>query len=207
MKAPKPKRDGARRGVRNGPAQLCRSAITWRKLRGLVTAVTLLACLPSALAQGPESNEYQLKLAFLYNFAQFVDWPADSFHDPAAPLAICVAGDNPFQGEIGEGLRGRTVKGHPLEVRKLGAGEDLRACQMVFVRAGEKRLIPSILASARGSNTLTVGEADGFARHGGIINITRNENRLRFEVNLSAAGRTHLKISSKLLALATIVAD
>jgi hypothetical protein len=174
---------------------------------GLVTAVTLLACVPNAPAQGPESNEYRLKLALLYNFAQFVEWPADSFRDPAAPLAICVAGDNPFQGEIGESLRGRTVKGHPLEIRKLQGGEDLRACQIIFVRVGEKKLIPSILAGTHGSNTLTVGEADGFDRSGGIINITRNENRLRFEVNLSVASETHLKISSKLLALATIVSD
>ncbi len=207
MKVPKPKRVGARRGVRTWRARLTGSATRLRNLTGLVAALVLLACVPNAPAQAPESNEYQLKLAFLYNFAQFVDWPADSFRDPGAPLAICVAGDNPFEGEIGESLRGRTVKGHPLEIRKIQGGEDLRACQIIFVRAGEKKLIPSILASTRRANTLTVGEADGFAKRGGIINITRNENRLRFEVNLSVASQTHLKISSKLLALATIVSD
>ena len=66
---------------------------------------------------------------------------------------------------------------------------------------------PKILASSKGSSTLTVGEAKGFAERGGIINLTREENKLRFEVNINAAAQTRLKISSKLLALAKIVKE
>lgn len=169
--------------------------------------VGLAAGAPPAAAQRIDANEYRLKLAFLYNFAQFVEWPADSFRDAGAPLTICVAGDDPFQGGIEESLRGRAVKGHSMEVRKLGPHDDPRACQMIFVRAAEKKEIPRILASSRGSTILTIGETDGFARDGGVINLTREDNRLRFEFNVDAAAQTRLHISSKLLALAKIVKD
>jgi len=167
-----------------------------------------LLTLPSpASGQSEESNEYRVKLAFLFNFARFVEWPADTFRDSGSPLTICVAGDNPFQGEIEESLRGRTAGGHPLAVRVLRANEDPHDCQMIFVRATEKKVTPRILASSKGSSTLTVGEVKGFAERGGIINLTREENQLRFEINIDAAAQTRLKISSKLLALARIVKE
>jgi hypothetical protein len=167
----------------------------------------LMAAPPHAIAQGDNQGEYRVKLAFLYNFAQFVQWPADTFPDSGAPLSICVAGDNPFKGEIEQSLSGRTIGGHPIEVRRLNPEEDPHACQMIFVRASEMKAAPRILASSKGSSTLTVGEAKGFAERGGIINLTREENKLRFEVNIDAAAQTRLKISSKLLALAKIVKE
>jgi hypothetical protein len=164
-----------------------------------------MAAPPHAFAQGDNQGEYRVKLAFLYNFAQFVQWPTDTFHNSGAPLTICVAGDNPFQGEIEQSLRGRTVGGHPVEVMKLNPDADPHGCQMIFVRAAEMKVAPRILANSKGSSTLTVGEARGFAEHGGMINLTREENRLRFEVNIDAAAQSRLKISSKLLSLAKIV--
>jgi hypothetical protein len=134
-----------------------------------------------------------------------VEWPSDSFHDSRAPLTICVAGNNPFMGEIGQSLRGRAVGGHPIELRRLRPQEESRTCHMIFVQAAETRAATKIFADLRGSSTLTVGEAAGFAARGGIINLTREENRLRFEVNVEAAAETRLKISSKLLSLAKIV--
>jgi hypothetical protein len=172
-----------------------------------VVCYVLIAAPPRAFAQGDHEGEYQVKLVFLYNFAEFVQWPADTFRDAGAPLTICVAGDNPFQGEIEQSLRGRTVGGHPLEVRRLNSDEDPHACQMIFVRATEMKATSRILASSKGSSTLTVGEAKGFAERGGILNLTREENKLRFEVNIDAAAQTRLKISSKLLALAKIVKE
>jgi len=157
------------------------------------------------LAQDDNDGEYRLKLAFLYNFAQFVQWPPEAFHDPAAPLTMCVAGQDPFQGEIEQSLSGRSVGGHPIEIKKLGPNDDPRACHMIFVRASEKREAAKILAALKGSSTLTVGETRGFADLGGVINLTLDENKLRFEINLDAATQTRLKISSKLLALAKIV--
>jgi hypothetical protein len=169
-------------------------------------AVLLLLSFPTA-GKCQSSGEYRLKLAFLYNFAQFVEWPPDAFPDSRSPLDICVAGENPFRGDIQDSLNGRTVRGHPLKLRTLNPDENLEGCQMIFVRASEKSSTSKILTSAKGSDILTVGEAKGFAHNGGMINLTRDDNRLRFEVNLTAASQSRLRISSKLLALATIVKD
>jgi len=173
--------------------------------RILLAIFFLISTSPLLGAQEEVNNEYELKMAFLYNFAQFVEWPADAFRDSAAPFTICVAGDNPFLGRIEESIRRRTVNGHAVELRSLNVDGDPHSCQMIFVRATEKRETLRVLASSKGSAILTVGEADGFAERGGIINLTREENRLRFEVNINAAAQTRLKFSSKLLALAKIV--
>ena len=158
-----------------------------------------------ARSQSSDEGEYRVKLAFLYNFAQFIEWPTDAFHDAASPLVLCVAGEDPFQGEIEQSLRGRTVSGHPIEIKRLRATEDARSCHMVFVRATERKLAQKLLIAVKGSSTLTVGETKGFADLGGVINLTLEQNKLRFEINLDAATQTRLKISSKLLALAKIV--
>jgi hypothetical protein len=160
---------------------------------------------PRAGAQGDDDAEYRVKLAFLYNFAQFVQWPAEAFSGPTAPLVICVLGEDPFRGETEQSLRGRAASGHPIQIKKLKADDNPRACQIIFVRATEKTEARKILPALKGSSTLAVGEAKGFADLGGMINLVLDDNKLRFEINLDAAGQTRLKISSKLLSLAKIV--
>ncbi len=173
-----------------------------RVISCLAVCCLLLAAPPRARSQSDDDAEYQVKLAFLYNFAQFVQWPADAFRDAATPLRMCVAGQDPFQGEIEQSLRARKISGHPIEIRRLKPFEDPRACHMIFIRAAEKKQAEKLLAEVKGASTLTVGESDGFADLGGIINLTLDHNKLRFEINLDAATQTRLKISSKLLALA-----
>lgn len=176
-----------------------------RRFLAAICCLLLLSTLPKAHSQTDNEEEYRVKLAFLYNFAQFVQWPSDAFSSPSAPLTICILGPDPFKGEVGEALRGRMVGGHPMEIKKLKPEDDPKACQMIFVRASEKGVARKILAALKGSNTLTVGETNGFADAGGLINLTLVENKLRFEINLDAALKTRLKVSAKLLALAKIV--
>jgi YfiR/HmsC-like len=171
----------------------------------LVASSLLLAMAPRALAQMDNNTEYRVKLGFLYNFAEFVKWPSSAFRSPAAPLVMCVAGQDPFDREIEQELRSRTVGGHPVEIKRLKPHDDPRACHIIFVRADEKRAAARLLASVKGSSTLTVGETQSFVNLGGDITLTLENKRLRFEVNLDAAEQTRLKISSKLLALAKIV--
>ena len=104
-------------------------------------------------------------------------------------------------------LRTRTVLGHPIEIRPLPAANTLSVCSMVFIPVTEKDQADNILRGLRGSSTLTVGENEGFAARGGIINLTIEGNRLHFEINRLAAERAGLKISSKLFSLAKIVTD
>jgi hypothetical protein len=161
----------------------------------------------TALSQNEETAEYPLKLAFLYNFTKFVEWPAAAYSGPGAPLSICIVGEDPFSPDLEGELRTRKVESHPVEVKKLKPTDILSACHMVFVPAAEKSQAVRIVSNLKGSNTLTVGESAGFASLGGIINLTVEENKLHFEVNTVAAERAGLKLSSKLLSMAKIVKE
>ena len=162
---------------------------------------------PRALALNGEDVEYPAKLAFLYNFAKFIEWPPGSYRYAGAPLVICIAGHDPFSAVTENDLRTRTVLGHPIEIRPFRAGDASSVCSMVFIPVTEKDQADNILRGLRGSSTLTVGETEGFAARGGIINLTVEGNRLHFEINQLAAERADLKISSKLFSLAKLVTD
>jgi hypothetical protein len=162
---------------------------------------------PHALSLNGESLEYPVKLAFLFNFTKFVEWPADSYKSPDAPLSICIVGHDPFTGDLEDDLRTRKAWGHPVEVLKRRPAETLSTCQMVFIPVTEKDQAGKIVRSLAGSSILTVSECEGFAAMGGVMNLTVEKSQVHFEVNRLAAARAHLKISAKLLSLATIVTE
>ncbi len=165
------------------------------------------SALPSALALNAEDVEYPAKLAFLYNFAKFIEWPPKSYRQPGAPFVICIAGHDPFSLGAENELRTRTVLGHPIEIRTLRANDVLSVCSIIFIPVTENDQAGNILRGLKSANTLTVGETEGFAARGGIINLTVEGSRLHFEINQLAAERAGLKISSRLFSLAKIVTD
>jgi hypothetical protein len=168
----------------------------------------MMLTLPAIFQAGPtDYNEYQVKAAFLYNFVQFVEWPAAAFPDAGAPISIGVLGENPFGSGLEKIIEDKTVKDRKVVVKYSGTIENLSGCQLVFISASEQERLPEILKALRGKRVLTVGETPGFARLGGVINFIMVENRVRFEINVDAAERAGLKISSKLLQLAIIVKD
>jgi len=162
---------------------------------------------PKALSRKTESAEYPLKLAFLYNFAKFVEWPADAFRSPGGALEICIVGHNPFSPDIENELRARPAGDHPVEFVSLKPTDALNACHIVFIPVTEKDQAARIVKSLKGAWVLTVGESEGFAVRGGIINFTVEEGNIRFEINRRGADRAGLKISSKLLRLANVVTE
>ena len=162
---------------------------------------------PRAVPQNEEDAEYSVKLGFLYNFTKFVEWPSDSFRDPGAPLVICIVGHDPFRQDLEGELRTRKVGDHPVEVRTRTPSDRLNVCHIVFVPVTEKNQCDRILRDLKGSRTLTVGETEGFAVLGGIINLTIQDNKVHFEINRLAADRAGLKIGSKLLGIAKIVKE
>jgi hypothetical protein len=172
---------------------------------GIIACWLFLLAAPKAFSQKDEGAEYPVKLAFLYNFTKFVEWPPDSYRDAGAPLLICIVGHDPFSEVLERELRTRNVGGHPVELKTFKPNEKLSACQIVFVPATEKNQADRIVRGLKGSSTLTVGETDGFAVLGGIINLTVEANKVHFEVNRLAAERAGLKISSRLLNIAKIV--
>jgi hypothetical protein len=198
---------------RNGRRSLARCFGARTDARGIsrVSLIVIICwCLfnvSSALSLNGESAEYPVKLAVLYNFTKFVEWPADSYSYPSAPLAICVVGHDPFSPDMEKGLQIRKAGEHPIQVLTLKPSETLRTCHMVFIPVTEKDQAGKIVRSLKGSSILTVGEADGFAAMGGVINLTVENSGIHFEINRLAAERAHLKISVQLLSLAKIVTE
>jgi len=152
-------------------------------------------------------SEYQVKAAYLFNFLKFVEWPDESFADPIAPIVIGVVGEDPFGNALPQVIIGKTVQGRDLVIRIYHAGEDLRGAHILFISASERKRLPMILSSLRGSNVLTVADTTGFLDAGGMIQFLNENGRVRFAVNVDATARAKLKMSSKLLSLAKVVGE
>ena len=197
-------RSGSERAARGSRRRVRLVRSTARLVAALLAAGGMLLRPGSGPTFG-EQEEYRVKLGFLYNFVQYVQWPAEAFSSDTAPLTMCVLGPNPFERGAEQSLQKRTVGSHPIVLKPLKANEDPRSCHIIFIRASEKRMTARVLTALKGAETLTVGESPGFADVGGMINLTIDENKLRFEINLDEAVQNRLKVSSKLLSLAKIV--
>jgi uncharacterized protein DUF4154 len=171
--------------------------------RGLRALLVLLVVLNLATAQS--ATEYQVKAAFLFNFAKFVEWPADAFPTGDAPLQICVFGQDPFGGDFEQVIEDKMVRGHHLEIVHPSGVPQARACQILFIASSQKQQIREILQGIKGASVLSVGDTPGFAKAGGVINFVLDENRVRFEINPKAAERAHLKLSARLLTVAKLI--
>jgi hypothetical protein len=155
-------------------------------------------------ARGQEAlpSEYQMKAAYLYNFAKFVEWPATALPADNSPLVIGVLGDDPLDGVLDTTIRNKTIDGHPLAVRRVKTLEGAKTCQVLFISSSEKKRWPAISAALEGSHVLTVSENwDRFTQDGGMIYFFMEGRRVCFDINNDAARRAGLKISSKLLLL------
>jgi len=178
-----------------------------REVRGICWLAVALAIggVSGAGTQGQTVDEYQVKAAFLYNFAKFVEWPAQAFRDRSTPFTICVLGQNPFGPALEAAIDGKVVEDRKLVVRQFADVRQVSGCHILFVSSSERKLLRSILGEIKESGVLTVGETDGFTVEGGVVNLLVEGGRVRFEINLDAAGQQKLRISSKLLSLARIV--
>jgi len=174
---------------------------------GALLSLAIVLNIPAASSQSTEPTEYQLKAAFLFNFAKFVQWPSTSFTGPQSEFGICILGQDPFGKSIDDELHGKTIGEHPVTITRCKSLTEIGNCHIVFVSSSESKKLPEILATLKGSSALAVGETDGFAASGGTIQFTLEQQRVRFIINVDAAERARLQISSKLLALAKIVRD
>jgi uncharacterized protein DUF4154 len=178
----------------------------WRRsLRGVLLAVLVAGALGatwSARAEEPGSLEHQVKAAFLYKFAGFVDWPAASFARPDTPLTIAVAGAETVAAELVQATTGRTVEGRTVTVKRVKSGESLAGVHILFVGKAESARLNQWVQSARLNAVLVVTESDGALAQGSVINFVIADRRVRFEVALDSAEKSKLKLSSRLLAVA-----
>jgi hypothetical protein len=198
-----------------GPVRTCPESpprLTGSRLESLCLRLPLLILsllislsLPVDLqADTPRAGEYQVKAAFILNFANFTDWP----DDPASgrPLTIGILGRDPFEGAM-DSLKGKTVKGRKVVIRHYGEPEEATGADILFIGASERRSLPHILKTLRGRPVLTIGDYPGFAHAGVMINMVLVQKRVGFEVNLQAAKQSGMRISSQLLRLAKEVIE
>jgi YfiR/HmsC-like len=175
-------------------------------LRLILFAVCSLLCAGIvARAQSQTLSEAQIKTGFLFNFTKFVEWPPEAFTDSEAPIELGVLGDNPVTELLTETAAGKTVNGRAVIVHRFKEGQDPRICQILFVSSSQENHVLQILERVKGLPILTVSETNGFAQSGGMINFFIEGNKVRLEINLSAAARARLKISSKVIAVARLV--
>jgi hypothetical protein len=170
---------------------------------GLALIVVLGTMIPSG-AQGQTADEYQVKAAYMYNFAKFVDWPAEAFDSPTHPIVFCVLGQTPMSRTLGEALAGKAVDQRSLEFRQLTDSKQAGKCQVLFIGTPDKKELRQALEEVKSHNVLTVGEVEGFTNEGGVIRFVLDGGRVRLEFNLEAADDAKLRISSKLLSLGTV---
>lgn len=167
-------------------------------------AASLVLC-AGAYGLSEQASEYQVKAAYLYNFAKFVEWPAGS-SDAGRQFQIAVLGHDPFGPVLDETVEGKTVRGRAVVVRRVSSAAEARACDELFLAAAEARRLPEVLQALQGRSILIVGESRDFVLEGGMIGLVNENSKVRFEVNTSAAERARLRVSSQLLSLARRVA-
>lgn len=176
-------------------------------IRAFFIAIIVVGCVGIGKAAPQEGyTEEVIKVGIVFNLVMFVKWPVESFVDNSSPLNMCVIGKDPFKGGLSS-IEGKLVKKRKLGVRILKDNDNMSDCHLAYVSASESGNFEKIIDALALSHVLTVGETPGFAERGGIVNLIKKEGRIGFEINIDAAKRANINISSELLKLATIVSE
>jgi hypothetical protein len=186
----------------SGKFKFFASWLRWAAV-GLVCGILFLR--PGGVAcETVIGSEYDVKIGFIYNFVNFVTWPAEAFEKSPGELIFCFASDTP-SADVLYKLDGKPIKGRKIKVIAFRDSACLEESHVIFFATQDKTFIQKVLASIGSRSILTIGEVEGFTRMGGVINFFQEQNRLRFQVNIDAARKVGLKMSSQLLGSARIV--
>lgn len=158
----------------------------------------------SANADDQDIHEDEVKAAFVYNFAKFLEWPTDKIN---GQVILCILGDSPLGFSALKAIDGRSVQDKQLTTKLLNKQDELKNCHIVFIAASERNKMAQLLNSAHHQHALTVSDMDGFAEAGGAIELVKTDGKIRFAINLLAAKEAGITISSRLLSLALTVYD
>jgi hypothetical protein len=189
----------------SGPESPERTSRRLRKTAAGGSALVLLLFFISlgfnALAQ-TQPSEYQIKAAFLFNFAKFVEWPPDVFPGTNSPIVVGVLGNNVFGNDLEKTIRDKTINNHPFRFLEVTSVTEAAHCQILFISPSEKDNLRKIVDNLHNASVLTVSETDEFIKAGGMINFMIVDSKIRFQISDNAARKARLRISSKLLSLA-----
>jgi hypothetical protein len=168
-------------------------------------AIVVLCCVFGPLrAQTPKPTEYEVEAAYLSNFGRFVEWPArpgtanDVFN-------VCVLGPDPFGPLLDAALKNEIINGAPMMAKRIATPEEAGGCRIVFLNSPKESQLDATLNTLAAAGAVTVSDMANFTRRGGMIQFILDGNRVRFEINLAAAQRARLTLSSQLLKLAVAV--
>jgi YfiR/HmsC-like len=182
------------------------AAVIRRLTAGIVTLSCVLTLAPAMARQGqPQTTqilEAQVKAAFVYNFLNFIEWPASAFKRADEPFRVCVVGSDPVSEELVVTVRGETVAGRKILLERLKDESDGGFCRVLFVPLSEEIRLPSLMRATARRGVLVVGESPRVLDACGSIALVVEDSRVRFDVNMAALRSQNLKVSSKLLRVA-----
>ena len=170
-----------------------------------VSALILLVWVTRAAQAQTQTEEYRVKAALLFHFAQLVDWPPSAFASNSSGINLCTVGQDPFKGELETTLDGKSVDMRPVHIVHLKDLHDVAGCHLLFIGSSEEKRVPSVLMELGKAPVMTGGESDGFLEQGGMVRLDLEEGKIRFAINLDASDQAGLKISSRMLLLAKTV--
>jgi len=188
---------------RQAPSRSGETAAWWATWATLGTLFGALGVAGGSAAGAPDENE--LRAVFVYRFTQMVDWPASAFGAADDPLTVCGLGDDPTEGQLEKAVAGQRSHDRVVDVRWIDDGVDIQLCQVLYVREEDPAAIDRVLERLGTSPVLTIGDAEGFAEQGGMIELRKLDRRMQFEINRGAAERAGLRIQTKLLGHAATV--
>jgi hypothetical protein len=161
--------------------------------------------LPSSAEETPTPSEYQVKAIFLLNFLKYVEWPVAAHSTTNSPFKVVHVGEDRFAPDFAAFAKSKTIDHRAVALKRSGASDDWQRSHVLFVSGSERRNVRNILSAVKGRPVLTVGESDNFIAEGGMINFVMKDNKVRLHINLAAAEKAGLKISSRLLGVADVV--
>jgi hypothetical protein len=170
----------------------------------IAAIVCLLLAASSTLAQ-QKPSEYQVEAVYLYNFGRFVEWPAKSASKQTNLFTICVLGEDPFGRSLDAALAGETIGNQKVVAKRILNPQMTSDCRILFISSSEENQLNQVIDALDKHDVLTVSDIPHFSRRRGMIQFVLEENRIRFEVNLTAAQRADLTLSSDLLKVAAVV--
>lgn len=162
-------------------------------------------CLGSLSARA--LTEYEVKAAFLFNFAKFIDWPPRAFAEASSPIIFGILGEDPFGAPMMSKISQETVKGRSIKIQRFQPGDDFTGCHLLFISRSAAGQVKDLLERAKGRSMLTVSETEDFITDGGMVNFVMVDRSVRFDINAKAVQTAGLKVSSKLLAVARAVQE
>lgn len=149
--------------------------------------------------------EHAVKAVYLFNFAQFVEWPVEVFTEANSPIIIGVLGKDPFGSYLEETVQGEVINGHPIEIERYSSVKQVKKCHILFIHPSLEPRLDDILNELKGKNVLTVSDGSDFTKLGGMIRFVNDSNKIKLQINLNAVKASNITISSKLLRLSDIV--